>query len=103
MRFRAPREAIFSANNESEIQRILERALAGVAPDEIDVLPAEARRALAQTKTDLTSAAVTLLQQDLLHRGDAGGELLRQLAELTAAASVRLMQLRVNGHSRPSH
>ncbi len=92
-RFRAPRETLLIAREESEIQRILSDALATLLPDEIDALPAECTRALAMVASDLPAAAVILLQQDLRHHGDSRGKLLRQLAELHAAASVRLTQI----------
>lgn len=91
-RFKPSREMLLTAQDEREIRRTLNGALAEVSPEEMKSLPKECQLAIAER--DLHSAAVLVLRCDLMHRGEPGtGDLLRQLAELYAAASVRLSQL----------
>lgn len=93
-RFKTSREALLVASNEHDIAQLLRDALGHIAPEELAQLPDDARYALADRQHDLHTAAVCLLQCDLKHRHDStGAELLRQLAELFASASVRLSQL----------
>lgn len=94
-RFKTSREALLVASNEPEIQHLLRDAMGQMTPDELASLPDEARFALLDREADVHTAAVTLLQCDLKHRGEQGiGELLRQIGELYACASVRLSQIR---------
>ena len=91
-RFKSSRASILAAKNEREVRRVLEEAVSGLDGEEMRSLPDECQRAL--TEKDLHAAAVLMLRCDLMHRGEAqAGELLRQLAELYASASVRLSQL----------
>ena len=91
-RFKTSREMLLAARDEREIRRVLNEALAGLAPEEVESLPKEAKLAIAEN--DLHAAAVMMLRSDLTHRGEPGtGELLRQVAELYASASVRLSQI----------
>ncbi|HET9578436.1 MAG TPA: hypothetical protein VFP44_11445 [Usitatibacter sp.] len=93
-RFKTSRELLLTAHSEDEVARTLFDAVGQVDPDELKRLPPECREVVVKRHTDIHDAAVTLLQSDLRHRGeDALGELLRQLAELYAAASVRLGQI----------
>jgi hypothetical protein len=93
-RFRTVREIILTARDAQGVERALEDALARLAPEEIAALPRDCREAVLDRRADLHAAAVTLLQCDLKYRGDRDiGELVRQLAELFASASVRLSQI----------
>jgi len=94
MRFRAARENILHAHTAHEVERILFDALGQVDPDELKTLPEESFPVVANRHTDIHHAAVTMLHCDLKHRGEgAMGELLRQIAELYASASVRISQI----------
>ena len=100
-RFKTSREALLVAANEREIAHLLRDALGQMTPDELRSLPEECRRALDGNHGDIHAAAVTLLHMDLKHRGEQGiGELLRQIGELYAAASVRLSLIQ---HRFPEH
>ena len=96
MRFQLPRAHILSATSEREVERILFDAIGQIDPEELRVLPEEALPVLANLHADIQESAVTLLHCDLRHRGDAtaASELLRQVAELYAWASVRISQIR---------
>lgn len=99
-RFKSSREMLLVAQDEREIRRILNGALADVTPEEMRTLPRESQLAIAES--DLHGAAVMMLRCDLMHRGEPGtGDLLRQLAELYASASVRLSQIEHRG-ARPA-
>lgn len=92
-RFRIPRELILTAQ-EGQVERILTEALGGLTPEEIESLPVECRLLVTDPAVDIHTSAVTFLQSDLKYRGDTQiGELVRQLAELFASASVRLSQI----------
>ena len=94
MRFKISRAQILSAASGREVERILFDAIGQVDPAELKALPAETLSVLGNRHADLHDAAVTMLHADLKHRGEPGmGELLRQLAELYASASVRLSQI----------
>ena len=91
-RFKTSREMLLAARDEREIRRILNEALSDLTPEEVKALPKESRLAMAES--DLHGAAVMMLRSDLMHRGEPGtGDLLRQVAELYASASVRLSQI----------
>jgi len=91
-RFKSSREGLLAARDEREIRRILNEALADLTPEEVKSLPRESQLAIAES--DLHGAAVMMLRCDLMHRGEPGtGDLLRQVAELYASASVRLSQI----------
>lgn len=91
-RFKTSRERLLAAREEREIRRVLNEALADVSPEEVQSLPKECQLAIAES--DLHAAAVMMLRCDLMHRGEPGsGDLLRQVAELYASASVRLSQI----------
>ena len=93
-RFKTNRELLLTSTSQQEIARILFDAVGQVDPDELKTLPEECVSVATNRHADIHDAAVTLLHSDLKHRGDEGmGELLRQLAELYAAASVRLSQI----------
>jgi hypothetical protein len=93
-RFRTVREIILTARGAQDVDRALSDALGRLAPEEIAALPRDCREAVLDRRADLHVAAVTLLQYDLKYRGDRDiGELVRQLAELFACASVRLSQI----------
>ena len=92
-RFRTTREHLLTAKDEQEIERLLADALGQLAPEEVRALPPDCHHAVVN-RNDVHSAAVVLLQCDLMHRGDPDiGELMRLLGELFAAASVRLSQI----------
>ncbi len=83
------RQGVLEAREERAIAHLLQSAIADISDEEMRTLPEECRGALAAG--DIHSAAVMLLRSDLAHRGEpVMGELLRQLAELYATASVRL-------------
>lgn len=94
MRFQIFRKNVLAARSDEEIVRAIKDALAMVKTDELAKLPEEAQDVLVHKPTDLHSSAVTLLHCDLAHRGEPErGDLLRQLAELYASASVRLSMI----------
>jgi hypothetical protein len=94
MRFRAAREHILNALSTESVERVLFDALGQVDPEELKALPEECLPILANRHADLHESAVSLLHFDLRHRDEgAKGELLRQIAELYASASVRISQI----------
>jgi hypothetical protein len=99
MRFRSVREEILDAHSVEGVERVLFDALGRIEPDELKTLPEECLAIVANRRTDIHETAVTLLHCDLRHRGEGlMAELLRQLAELYASASVRISQIE---HRRP--
>ena len=93
-RFEATRKNLLSAGSDREIERVLFEAIGQVDPDELRLLPPECLAVVASRRADMHDAAVTLLQYDLKHHGEeAVGVLLQQLAQVYAAASVRLSQI----------
>jgi hypothetical protein len=101
MRFQTPRAQILSASSEREVERVLYDAVGQVDPEELKTLPEDVLPVLGKLRGDVHDAAVTLLHCDLKHRGEEGvSDLLRQLAELYASASVRISRLR---HSLPEN
>jgi hypothetical protein len=93
-RFKTSREALWVASTERDIKHLLRDALGQMTPEELASLPHEARFAMIDREPDVHTAAVALLQCDLKHREEGdGAQLLRQVAELYASASVRLSQL----------
>lgn len=98
MRFKIPRQLLLTAVSGQEIKRILFEAVGQVDPQELQALPSECLAFIADRHAEIHDAAVTLLHSDLKHRGEEGvGDLLRQLAELYASASVRLSQIAHRG------
>lgn len=96
MRFAKMRQALLIARDERQIAQVLRDGIAAVTAEEMETLPPECRIIMLATgdDRDIHGDAVTLLQADLSQRGDPGvGELLRELGEVYAAASVRLSQL----------
>ena len=93
MRFKDIRQQLLYARNADEIYRLLSQALSGLSPLELAALPPECRDALASVH-HIHTAAVTCLHHDLKHRSDPDvGELVRQVAEMYASASVRLSHI----------
>ena len=92
MRFQKARQQLLYARDETEILRLLRDAMADLTPVEIAVLPPECREV--RDARALHDAAVGCLHHDLRCRADPEiGELIRQVAELYAAASVRLSHI----------
>ena len=92
MRFKRTRELLLYARDEVEVLRLVRDAIAHLDPGELAALPPECRDI--KKGESVHSAAVSCLHQDLRLRGDPDvGELVRQVAELYAAASVRLSHL----------
>jgi len=85
---------ILTARDAQDVEHRLADALSQLAPEEVEALPLDCRHVVTDRRVDGHTAAVVLLQCDLKHRGEPGmGELMRQLAELFASASVRLSQI----------
>lgn len=96
--FSVVRESILSAPDEREARRLISEALSSVTVGEVASLPIECRWAIVTGSLDFHSAAVELLQCDLKYNGDeTTGDLLHQMAELFACASVRFSQLQQYG------
>jgi hypothetical protein len=92
MRFKSARQQLLYARDEAEILRLLRHAMAELSAVEIAVLPPECRDI--PDASALHDVAVSCLHHDLRCRADPEiGELIRQVAELYAAASVRLSHL----------
>ncbi|HUQ10998.1 MAG TPA: hypothetical protein VM146_11845 [Steroidobacteraceae bacterium] len=87
------RQAILTAADERAVHMLLHECLSDVR-HEIYKLPAACQELLARDEIDIHEAAVELLRADLAFTGDpASGALLRELANVHAAASVRIGQL----------
>ena len=95
-RFQKWRDALQIAPDEKTLMALMRDYVNGLRPDVLDTLPDGCRRVLSDSATlDVNSAAVTLLHEELAHRGVPGvGDVLHEIAHTFAAAAVRLARLR---------
>ena len=91
--FKRCRIAILSAPDERAVRSLLVECLSEIQ-EEISMLPPRCQEILAEQAPDLHAIAVVLLWADLSFTGDSAvGAVLKEVANIHAAASVRLGQL----------
>lgn len=91
--FKQFRQAVLTAADARAVRGALLECLTEMRA-EISLLPPECQAALAEREADIDVVAMTLLHADMAFKGDpAVGAVLRDVANVYAAASVRLTQI----------
>ena len=93
-RFHKWRDALNVAPDEKSLREVVREYVLAIDPGSLERMPPECRAAL-EPMADLHAAAVTLLHAELAFGShDEVGQLLHEVAQTFAAASIRLSRLR---------